>query len=156
MSRATTTRAALALAVAGTLVGPVAGAAASKASIRAAVKSYDAKILVAEGHVVTAIGEYKTSKNPAAVETALSSSIAVFDSLRTKISRQSAAKPAVKAGKRKLMKGLETVAVAYERLKTAFADQQTSPAAAQAAVQSSLAAVKAGRKELAEGVKLLR
>ncbi len=157
MRRATMTRAVLAaMVVAGALAGPVAGASASKASIKAAVKSYTSRILIAEGHVVSAIGEYKMSKNPAGVESALTSSIEVFQSLRAKISHQSAAKPKVKAGKAKLIKGLETVAVAYERLKTAFADRQTSPEAAQAAVASSLTAVKAGRKELSEGVKLLR
>jgi hypothetical protein len=140
----------------GALAGQVAGASASKASIKAAVKSYDSRILVAEGHLVSAIGEYKASKNPAAVESALTSSIEVFQSLRKKISHQSAVRPKVKAGKAKLIKGLATVAVAYERLKTAYADRQTSPAAAQAAVESSLVAVKAGRRELSEGIKLLR
>ena len=59
LTRAGAARAAVCMAVlGGALAGPVAGASASDASIKSVIKSYDSKILVAEGHVVTALGEY--------------------------------------------------------------------------------------------------
>lgn len=83
------------------LSGPVAAASASDASIKAVIKSYDAKILVAEGHLVTAIGEYKRSGNPVGVQNAIQKETSVLRSLRSKIASQSASSPRVKLGKAK-------------------------------------------------------
>lgn len=102
-------------------------AAASDASIKRAIKRYDHKILVAEGHVLSAIGQYKKTGQPAGVEAALSKSIAVFRSLKAKIAAQSAIAPKVKQGKLKLIKGLQAVISAYQHLKTAFAIKATNP-----------------------------
>lgn len=138
------------------LAGPVSGASASKASIKAALKSYDGKIDVAEGNTLTAIGEYKTTKNATPVEEAITASVTVLSALRTKISHQSAGPPKVKAAKSKLVKGLEAVIVSYGKLKTAFSLQASNPQAAQAEVTKALAAVKSGRKKLNEAAKLLQ
>lgn len=137
------------------MMGPVTGASASSASIKAAIKSYNSKILVAEGHVVTALGEYKTSKNPAAVQSALTESISVIRSLKDKISLQSAGRPRVKQAKVKIEKGLQAVIVSYQGLDTAFGEKSVNPEEAKAEATKALAAVKHGRKELLEGVKLL-
>ena len=136
-------------------VGPVTGAWASKASIKGALKSYDGKIAVAEGHTLTALGEYKTTKNAAPVEEAISQSVTVLSALRTKIESQSAGTPKVKAAKSKLVKGLEAIILSYGKLKAAFADKASSPEAAQAEATKALAAVKIGRKQLNEAAKLL-
>jgi hypothetical protein len=139
------------------LIGSIAGSAsASDKSIKAVIRSYDSKILVAEGHVVSAIGEYRTTRNPAPVQAALDASISVLRSLKLKIAHQSAVAPKVKRGKAKLVKGLQSVIAAYEKLKAAFALQAASPKAAEEQAAKADEAVKKGRSELREGIKLLR
>lgn len=138
------------------LVGPVAGASASDGSIKALIKSYDAKIITSEGHLLTAIGGYKTSGNPAAVVTALDDATAVLRSLKTKIASQSAASTRVKQGKADLVKGLQAVIAAYGHLKVAFGEKAGSPSAAKENAEKAMLAVKRGRVDLAEGLKLLK
>lgn len=142
--------------VCGAFVGPVAGASASDASIKAVIKSYNPKILVAEGHVVSAIGAYKQTGNPTSVQAALTKAVGVFQGLKTKIAAQSASQPRVKAGKAKLEKGLQSVIVAYKKLAKAFGEKHASPAMAKAEAKTALSEVKKGRAQLAEGVKLLQ
>ncbi len=139
----------------GVLAGPVAGASASKASIKAAIKSYSGKLAVAEGHTLTAFGEYKTTHNAAPVAEAITKSVAVLTALRTKISAQSAVAHSVKVAKSKLVKGLEAVIVAYEKLSAAFSLKTSSPQVAQAEGEKALVAIKSGRKQLGEASKLL-
>jgi hypothetical protein len=134
----------------------VTAASASAGSIKAAIKSYNPRILVDEGHFLTAVGEYKTSGNPSAVQAALTATITSVHSLESKIAAQSAVRPRVKAGKAKLEKGLKAVVVAYERLDTAFGEHQVSPQAAKAEAAKAQIAVQKGDKELTEGMKLLR
>ncbi|HLH13342.1 MAG TPA: hypothetical protein VKV16_01020 [Solirubrobacteraceae bacterium] len=138
------------------LLGSVASASASDSSIRNLIKAYNPKILVAEGHVVSAIGEYKKTRNPAPVVKALDNSISVFRSLKSKISQQSAKSSRVQEGKRKLMKGLQSVIGAYEKLKVAFGERAGSPQAAKETAMKAEAAVKRGRKQLSEGIQLLK
>ncbi len=135
---------------------PVAGASASDASIKSLIKSYNSKLLVAEGHLVSAIGEYKTSRNPAPVITDLDHSISVLRSLKTKVSAQTAASTRVKRGKAKLVNGLQAVIVAYGHLKVAIGEKAGSPAAAKENAVKADAAVKRGRKDLDEGLLLLK
>ena len=135
--------------------GFAASASASDASIKAVIKSFNSKILVAEGHVVSAIGEYKKTGNPTAVRSAISKSITVLDSLKAKVSAQSASSGRVKAGKAKLVKGLASVVSAYKKLSIAFGEKKVSPAAAKAEAVKAVSAVKKGRTELREAVKLL-
>jgi hypothetical protein len=144
-----------AMALGAMLAGPVSGASASDASIKAAIKSYNSKILVAEGHLVTAIGEYKKSGSPSGVQSALQKSIAVLESLKSKIAAQSASSQRVKLGKSKFEKGLQSVILAYQRLKKAFGEKKVSPRAAKAEAVKAVSAVKSGRTELREGAKLL-
>jgi hypothetical protein len=135
--------------------GFTASASASDASIKAVLKSFNSKILVAEGHVVSAIGEYKKTGNPTAVRGAIGKSIIVLDSLKNKVSVQSASSGRVKAGKAKLVKGLTSVVSAYKKLSIAFGEKKVSPAAAKAEAVKAVSAVKKGRTELREAVKLL-
>jgi hypothetical protein len=141
--------------LAGMLVGPISGAAASDASIKAVIKSYNSKVLVAEGHLVTAIGEYKKSGDPTAVQAAFKQSIAVIGSLRSKIASQTASSKRVKLGQAKFDKGLESVIVAYKRLSKAIGEKKVSPAAAKAEAKKAVSAIKSARIELKEGAKLL-
>jgi hypothetical protein len=141
--------------VSGTLIGPLAGASASDASIKAVIKSFNSKILVAEGHVVTAIGEYKKSGEAGGVKTAIGKSVSVLSALKSKIAAQSASTPKVKAGKAKFDKGLQSVITAYRHLSTAFGEKKASPAAATAEAKVAIEAVNRGRKQLREAVKLL-
>ncbi len=106
--------------------------------------------------MLSAIGEYKTTQNPAPVEAALGKSIEALRELKGKISRQSAAAPRVKRGKAKLVKGLQAVIAAYEKLKTAFAIKASSPKAAEEQAEKAKQAVTNGRAQLREGLKLLR
>jgi hypothetical protein len=151
-----TGRAALCAAVlVGVLAGPVSGASASDASIKAVIESYNSKILVSEGRVVSAIGKFKRSGNPKDVQAALQKATAVLGSLKSRIAAQSASGRRVKLGKTKLEQGLQKVIVAYRRLERAFGEKQVSPAAAKAEAKKAVLAVNAGRVDLREGVKLL-
>lgn len=140
----------------GMLIVPVTGASASDASIKHVIKTFTPQILVAEGHLVTAIGEYKTSGNPAPVITDLDSSIGVLHSLKTRIAAQVAVSKRVKEGKAKLLKGLHAVIIAYDQLKVAFGEKAGSPTAAKENAEKADEAVKVGRKDLAEAVLLLK
>ena len=156
MTRTSMWRAVLLLAVSvAVLVGPVAGASASKASIKAALKSYSGQVDQAEGGVLTALGAYKTSKDPAPVDAALGKSVTVLKALKAKIAKQSAPSSKIKTAKTKLLKGIGAVIVAYEHLGTAFSDHGTDQPAAEAEAKAALVKVKAGQKELKEAAKLL-
>jgi hypothetical protein len=150
-------RIALLVAVVGCmLAGLVTSAAsASDASIKAVIKSYDSKILVAEGHLVTAIGEYKEKGNPAGVQKAIRTTTSVLLSLKSKIASQSASSPRVKLGKAKFVKGLQRVVVAYRHLGKAFGEKKVSPQAAKMEARKAVRIVKGARLELREGAKLL-
>lgn len=137
------------------LTGPTAMASASDASIKAVIKSYDSKILIAEGHLVTAIGEYKKSGTPAAVQKAIQKETGVLISLESKIESQSASSPRVKLGKAKFVKGLQKVVVAYRHLGKAFGEKKVSPQAAKTEAKKAVSTVKSARVELREGAKLL-
>jgi hypothetical protein len=142
-------------ACAAVLAGPASGASASKASIRATLKSFTARVDVAEGEVLTALGKYKTTHEAAPVDAALGKSITVIKQLKTKLAAQSAPSPKVKLAKAKLIKGLSAVIAAYERLGTAFQDHGTNPSAAEAEAKAALVKVKTGQKQLKEAAKLL-
>jgi hypothetical protein len=118
-------------------------------------KSYSGKVDEAEGGVLTALGAYKTSKEPAPVETALGKSVTVLKALKAKIAKQSAPSIKVKTAKTKLLKGVGAVIVAYEHLGTAFSDHATNKSAAESEAKTALLKVKSGQKELKEAAKLL-
>lgn len=138
------------------LAGPVTGAGASEAGIKAAIRAYSGKIDVAEGHVLTAVGEYKTTHNAAPVEEAITASISVLSALRTKIVHQSVAIPKIRTAKSKLVKGLGAVITAYEKLKAAYSDKASSPTTAQSEAEKAIVALKSGSKQLKEAIKILR
>jgi hypothetical protein len=137
------------------LVGPVASASASDASIKKVFKQWDARLLVSEGRLETAFGEYKTIRNAAPVETALSNAIEVLRGLKNRIEHQSAVSARVKKGKAKVVKGLGGLILAYEHLKTAFNVKATSQQAAEEQAQQAKTALKHGAIEFLEGAKLL-
>jgi hypothetical protein len=137
------------------LAGPITVASASGASIRAAIQSYNSKVLVAEGHLLSAIGKYKKHGDPVPVRVALDRSIAVLSSLKAKIASQSASSPRVKKGKAKFEQGLRSVIVAYRHLKRAFGEKQSSPQTAKAQAAKALRAVKKGQAQIKEGARLL-
>jgi hypothetical protein len=143
------------LVVAGALAGPVAGASASAKSIKAAIKSYNSRVLVAEGHVLSAAGTYETDHVAAPVETAITESSVVIAGLRAAVARQSARKPKVKKAKRLIVRGLGVLIVAYGELKTAFSEKAAEPEAAKVVAAAAEVQVAAGRKQLLAGLKLL-
>jgi hypothetical protein len=142
--------------LAAVMLVPVAGASASDSSIKSLIKSDNGKIITSEGKLLTAIGEYKSTQNAAPVVSALDNAIGVLRSLKSKIAKQSAASTRVKKGKADLVKGLQAVIVAYEHLKTAFGEKAASPSAAKEDAEKADLAVKKGRVDLAEGLKLLK
>lgn len=142
--------------VCGATAVSVTSAAANDTSIKAAIRSYNPRMLVDEGHLVTALGEYKTSRDPKGVQAALATCIATFHALRSKIAAQSASRHSVRAGRAKLETGLQAIIVAYEGLNTAFGERKMSPEAAKTEAANATIAVDKGRTDLAEGMKLLR
>jgi hypothetical protein len=139
----------------GVLAAPVSGASASDASIKAVIKSYNAKLLIADGHLATALGEYKKSGDPSGVQAALKKSIAVIGALKSKIASQKASNPRVKQGQAKFDRGLQAIVVAYKRLSTAIGEKQVSPAAAKAEAKKAVTAIDRARVLFKEGAKLL-
>lgn len=154
MKQTSKLRIALCALIVGVAITP-ATAAASQASIVAAIERYSSKIDVAEGHVITAVGEYKASgKDPAAVRAAIAKSIHVLSTLKAKIAAQSAPAGPVSKGKAMFDQGLQDVIVAYRRLKTIFG-KALSPQTAVADAKKALLEIKHAQKELTAGAKLL-
>jgi hypothetical protein len=157
MSYSRAARFAICLAVLGAvLVGPATGASASDASIKQAIKTAEPGIIVAEGEVVSGLGQFKKTGNPAAIQQALTNSIGALSSLKSNIAAQTAQSPKVKKAKAKLEKGLSEVVLAYKRLKTAIGEHATSKKAAKAEAKKALKALKKASTELIEGFKLLK
>jgi hypothetical protein len=140
----------------GVLAGPVAGASASRTSIRALIEGWTPKILVSEGHVVSAVGEYKTSRDPASVEAAIGEAIGTLRTLRTGILRQSAVRLRVRKAKNDLVDGLREVIIAYERLESAFREKGITPVVANRNARRAGVLVKRGQRDLRQGVRLLK
>jgi hypothetical protein len=140
----------------GVLALTVAGAAASEASIKAAIVSFSPRIQVAEGHLLSAIGEYNTSKDPAGVESALGTSIGVFSALKAKLAIQAAIAPHVKQAKSKVQGGLQEIISGYSRLKVAYGERAVEPQAAEAEAVAAVRTTDAGRAKLTAGLSLLR
>jgi hypothetical protein len=141
--------------VVGVLAGPVSGASASDASIKAVIKSYNSKLLIADGHLTTALGEYKETGNPSGVQTAFKKSIGVLAALEGKIASQKASSPRVKLGQSKFDKGLQAIIVAYRRLSKAIGEKKVSPTAAKAEAKKAVSAIERARVLFKEGAKLL-
>jgi hypothetical protein len=135
---------------------PVTSASASDATIKAAMRSYNARLLVDEGHLVTAFGEYKTSHNPSGVQAALATTITAVRGLKSKVAAQGANRHSVRMGKAKIETSLQGIISAYGRLSTAYGERSTNPEAAKREAANALIAVDKARTELAEGMKLLR
>jgi hypothetical protein len=146
--------AAIALAV--SLAGPVAGAQASAKGIKHALRAYSGKVLTAEGQVVSAEGEYQSTKNPAPVLAAIDGSVKVLGELRSAVEHQSASKPKIKQAKHLVIAGLSGVIGAYARLKTAFSEKSVDEATAKAEATKALLATKAAKKDLKKAAELLR
>lgn len=141
--------------LAGVLAGPLPGASASKQSIKSALKSYSGPVAVAEGHTLTALGEYKSTHVAAPVEEAITKSVTVITALRSKIAHQTAVATKTKLAKAKLLKGLAGVIAAYEKLKTVYSLKTSSPEAAQMEAEKALVAIKSAKRQLSEAAKLL-
>jgi hypothetical protein len=137
------------------LGGSISSASASDASIKSVIKSYGSRILLAEGHVLTALGEYKKTGNPREVTTTIGKSIVVLRSLKSALGAQSASSPKVSEGKVKFEKGLKGVIVAYQHLKTAFGEKKARPRAAKRQARKALKSIDEASGELKEGAKLI-
>jgi hypothetical protein len=136
------------------LVAP-AGALASKASIRRVIAQASPKIAIVEGHVLTAEGEYTSTKDPAPVAAAIDKSVTVLAALEHKVAAQSAGTPRIKTARSKVVKGLGAIIIGYWHLKSGFEDKAGNQQASEAEVASALASVTKGRKELKAGIALL-
>jgi hypothetical protein len=147
---------AVALALSAIALLAPAGASASRAGILATLKNGLPTILKVEGHVLSAEGEYASSHDPAGLEAAIEKSVAALGALRQRIEAQPASKPRVRRARTKIANGLAGVILGYGHLKNAFADKVSDPAMASSEAASALTAVKTGKRELNEGVNLLR
>jgi hypothetical protein len=139
----------------GLTIAPATEASASVASIKAVFVSYSPRIDVAEGRVLTALGEYKESTGPAEVESAIGGSVAVLGSLKRKVAEQRVGTHRARNAKRKIESGLRAVIVGYEDLSEAYAQRTSNPSAAVTEAKAAVARVKEGQKDLRAGVKLL-
>lgn len=139
----------------GVTLAPAVNASASVASIKAVILSYGPRIDVAEGHVLTALGEYKESTGPAEVESAIGGSVAVLGSLKGKVAEQSVGTRRARKAKAKIASGLQAVIVGYEDLSEAYAQRTANRAVAVTEATNAEARVKEGQKDLRAGVKLL-
>ena len=137
------------------VAGPVASASASDAGIKRAIKTYAPRITIAEGHLLSALGTYRETGDPAPVQTALTETEHAIESLRAHIIAQRARSPRVRSGKSKLVKGLQAIDSSYKHLGTAVGAQKVDPAAAKRQSEAALAAVHRGRKLIREGLRLL-
>jgi hypothetical protein len=151
----TARRVACVVAMCAAVLVPASVASASGVSIKAAIQSYESRILTSEGRVVTALGEYKTSNNPSGVVAALKHATAVLEGLESKIAKQSAGSLRIKRAKSKIESGLHAVVTAYRRLENAFNVKSVSQETATAEAKKALEAVKRGGRQLREGAKLL-
>lgn len=127
----------------------------SETSIKAVIVSYAGKIEIAEGRVITAVGEFRETKNVAPLETAISGSVSVLRTLQARLSRQGAHSSRVKEAKAKIVGGLRELVVAYEQLAAAYNEYLTNPNAARSAALSAQGLVVEGRNEVMQGIKLL-
>lgn len=134
----------------------VANAPASAGSIKSLVTSYNERIIASEGKLLSAIGEYKSTHDATPVMGALDNAIAVLRALKSRIATQSATATRVKKAKADLEKGLQAVIAAYEHLKRAFSEKSGRPSASNEDTLKADMAVRAGRADLMEGLKLLR
>jgi hypothetical protein len=149
---------ALIVAVCWLLIGPVASASASAKSIKAVIESFTPRIEVAEGHVVTAAGEFaqsKAPKNAAPVQTAIGESTRVLGELAEKVAGQPAGTRRVKRARAKIARGLRELIAGYRRLSTAIGEKAAGQPSASSEARKGEAVAVRGRKLLLEGVKLL-
>jgi hypothetical protein len=128
---------------------------ASESSIKAVIVSYAGRIDIVEGRVITAVGEFRETKDPAPLETAISGSVSVLRTLEAKITRQGAHSSKVKRAKAKIVAGLQDVVVAYEQLAAVYEEYLSNPLAARSAALSAQTLVIEGRSEIIRGSKLL-
>jgi hypothetical protein len=139
----------------GVTMAPVPAASASVASIKATIVSYGPRIDVAEGRVLTVLGEYKESTGPAEVESAISDSMAVLGSLKDKIAEQPVRARRARKAKRKIEDGLQTVIAAYGDLSEAYAQKTANPSGAVTEAKNAEKLVREGQLELRTGIRLL-
>ena len=137
-------------------VGFVASAQASNASIKQVLKRALPQIIEEEGHVVTALGEYKKTGNLTPVDEAVNKNIALLKEIRGKIAKQHASNAKGRRGKTKLERGLMRIARAYKKLETALGLKHTHPAASKKLARKALRAIQKADKELEEGTALLK
>ncbi len=137
------------------IAGPVSDAAASGAGIKRAIKSYEGKILVAEGHLLSAEGTYKATKVAAPVVAALEENVKVLTQLRSAVARQSAARPKIKQAKHLVLAGIGSLLTAYEKLKTAFSEKTVNETAAKAEAEKAVLAARTAKLDLRRAGKLL-
>lgn len=135
---------------------PVASASASAGGIRKAVRTWSGPIDIAEGHALTAIGEYQEDKNPVPVEAAIAETIKDLEGLKASVARQSAKPVRVAKAKRKIEAGVHSLITAYQHLSTAYGVKAENPQAATEEADTALVEIKRALKELKEGAKLLK
>jgi hypothetical protein len=136
-------------------IGSASAAWGSESSIKAVILSYAGKIDIVEGRVVTAVGEFRETKNVAPLETAISGSVSVLRTLQAKLSRQGAHSTRVKKAKAKIVGGLRDLVVAYEELAAVYNEYLTNPTSARSTALSAQGLVVEGRNEVIQGIKLL-
>lgn len=139
-----------------TTLGPVASASASDASIKQVLGTDLPKITAEEAKFITALAEYEKTGSVAPIDSALESNVAILQTTRTEIARQSAQGKRVKTAKKKLERSLRRVIGAYKRLKVAFDVKKANPNAAKRQARKALAAIKKADGELREAAKLLQ
>jgi hypothetical protein len=136
------------------LAGPIAGAQASNATIRAAVNTFNAKLLHDEARVLDGLGTYQSKHNATPLISALNHEVTDLHALQVKLAHQSASSVSGRKGKSDIDTGLGLIAKAYKALAVDVKASTTAPVSA-AKVNAAVKTDKKGRADLTAGAKLL-
>lgn len=136
------------------LAGPLASAQASNATIRATISSYSSRIARDEAGVLRGVAAFKKHHAPVLVR-ALRHEVGDLNSLRGKLTRESASSARGRRGKSDVVAGLGLIASAYGALARDVAAASKSMGVSQAKVRAAVAADNRGRAKLRAGLKLL-
>ena len=146
---------AVAFALVGPLVGPLGSVQASTSSLRAVINTAGPTITFDEGRVLTSLGTYESTGNPAPVRLAIAAEIKDLNALKFAVAAQSSSTLRVKKGKAEFLKGIRSIVSAYGKLSKAFGEATIKPQAAKAEAKKAVVIVHKGRRQLKAAIKLL-
>ena len=133
-----------------------AGAArASNASIKAAFASGAATLQADQAGVNAALGQFRTSRDPAPARAALAHYVRDLIAIRSRVAAQPPSSPRGKRGKASLQRGLSLIIRSFRQLDGALAGATSNPAGARRQIDKALRNVKQAAAQIQRGARLL-